>query len=192
MQLGRALARSTPALSDGRHGIDHRLQHGAIVDVGSGQLQGERNAVRVGEDMALRSRLAAIGWVRADRFAPFFAATEALSSAARLKSTPLRRPRRSSSTRWSFSRTPARCQSRSLRQQVMPEPQPISAGKSSHGVPERSTNRMPVRAARSLIRGRPPFGLGGSAGMSGSITAQRRSGTRGWLMPAQTPQTRFC
>jgi hypothetical protein len=31
----------------------------------------------------------------------------------------------------------------------MPEPQPISCGSISQGRPERSTNRMPVRAARS-------------------------------------------
>jgi hypothetical protein len=40
----------------------------------------------------------------------------------------------------------------------MPLPQPSSRGKYSHGVPVLSTNRIPVRAARSLIRGRPPFG----------------------------------
>jgi hypothetical protein len=35
------------------------------------------------------------------------------------------------------------------------------------------------------------LGLGGSGGMRGSITAQRRSDTRGWLMPLQTRQPRF-
>ncbi len=38
-------------------------------------------------------------------------------------------------------------------EQVMPEPQPISWGSISQGMPLFSTNRMPVRAARSSMRG---------------------------------------
>ena len=49
----------------------------------------------------------------------------------------------------------------------MPLPQPISAGSISHGRPERSTNRMPVSAARLSIGGRPPFGRGRGGGRSG-------------------------
>jgi hypothetical protein len=104
----------------------------------------------------------------------------------------LRHPRRSRRTRWSVSHTPACCQSRRRRQQVMPEPQPISWGSISHGMPERRTNRMPVRAARSGTRGRPPLGLGGSGGRSGSITAHRSSGRRGLLMPRPTHKPPFC
>jgi hypothetical protein len=65
-------------------------------------------------------------------------------------------------------------------------------GSNSQGVPERSTSRMPVSTARSLIRGRPPLGLGGSGGRSGSITAQRRLHRRGLLMPLQTRQPPSC
>jgi hypothetical protein len=43
---------------------------------------------------------------------------------------------------------------------------------------------MPVRAARSAIRGRPPVGLGRSAGKSGAISAHSASLTNGLLMPA--------
>ncbi len=59
----------------------------------------------------------------------------------------------------SLSQTPATCQSRSRRQQVMPLPQPIFCGKSSHGMPLFNTNRMPANVARSGTRGRPPFGF---------------------------------
>lgn len=52
------------------------------------------------------------------------------------------------------------------RQQLVPEPQPISAGSTSHGRPDFSTNRMLVSAARSDRRGRPPFGFGRSGGRS--------------------------
>ena len=174
----------SPGLPDRRHGIDHLLQHDAVVNVGSRQADRERDALRIGEDVTLGARLAPICRVRACRRAPLLAATEALSRAARLKSMALRRPKRSSSTRWSVSHTPACCQSRRRRQQVMPEPQPISWGSISQGMPERRTNRMPVRAARSGTRGRPPLGLGGSGGRRGSITAQRASDTRGWLIPS--------
>ncbi len=174
----------SPGLPDRWHGIDHLLQHDAVVDVGSCQADRERDALCIGEDVALCACLATICRVRACRRAPLLAATEALSRAARLKSMALRRPRRSRSTRWSLSHTPAFCQSRRRRQQVIPEPQPISWGSISQGMPERKTNRMPVKAARSGTRGRPPFGLGGSGGRRGSITAQRASDKRGWLIPS--------
>ena len=183
VELARSLARGSPALPDGRHGINHGLQHRAVMHVGSRQPHRERDAVCIREDVTLRSGLAPIRRVRAGRLAPLFAGTEALSSAARLKSMALRRPSLSRSTRWSFAQTPAACHPRSLRQQVMPEPQPISCGSISHGMPERKTKRMPVSAARSGTRGRPPFGFGGSRGSSGSTTAQSASDTRGLLMP---------
>jgi hypothetical protein len=57
--------------------------------------------------------------------------------------------RRFSRTRWILSHTPVACQSRSRRQQVMPDPQPISCGRYSQGMPVRSTKRIPVKAWRS-------------------------------------------
>jgi hypothetical protein len=115
----------------------------------------------------------------------------ALSGAARRQSICPALCNRSSSTRCSAAQTPAACQSRSRRQQDMPEPQPISAGSISHGMPDFSTNTMPASAARSGIGGRPPFDFGRAGGSSGSIAAQRSSGTRGRAMPAPTRQTRF-
>ena len=58
-------------------------------------------------------------------------------------------------------------ESRSRRQQVMPEPQPSSCGSISQGIPLRRTNRIPVRQARSGKRGLPPLGLHGEGGNSG-------------------------
>ena len=184
VQFARPLAWRSPALPDGRHSINQRLQHSAVMHVGAGEPQSEWDAVRIREDVALRACLAAVRRVWAGRRAPFLAATAALSSAARLKSIALCWPKRSSRTCCSFCQTPACCQSRKRRQHVMPEPQPISWGSIFQGVAERRMNRMPVRAARSLNRGRPPLGLGGSGGRRGSITAQRASETRG--LPCQT------
>ncbi len=43
---------------------------------------------------------------------------------------------------------------------------------------------MPMRAARSeMLRGRPPLGLGGSAGKSGATISHRPSLINGVLMP---------
>lgn len=98
VQLGGPLARRSPTLPDGRDGIDERLQHAAVMHVGAGEARGERNAVGVREDVALRTGFATICRVRAGRCAPFLAATAALSKAARLKSMALRRPSRTSRT----------------------------------------------------------------------------------------------
>jgi hypothetical protein len=101
---------------------------------------------------------------------------------ARLQSIRSAAPKRSRSVRCSASQTPASRQSRSRRQQVMPEPQPSSWGSHSQGMPVFSTKMMPVRQARSAIRGRPPFGLGGSGGNKGWMISQSSSGTSGLLM----------
>lgn len=50
---------------------------------------------------------------------------------------------------------------RRRRQHVMPLPKPSSCGRSSHGIPVRSTYRMPLSAARSsTVRRRPPLRRG--------------------------------
>lgn len=161
------------------------------MDVRPRQLQSEGDALRIGDDVALRARLAPIGRVRARRWPPLLAAIEALSREARLKSMPFWRPSRSRSACCRRSHTPAFCQSRKRRQQVIPEPQPISRGSNSHGVPERSTNRIPVSAARSEVRGRPPFGLARSGGSSGAISAHRPSGRSGLAISTQRAKPGF-
>ena len=40
---------------------------------------------------------------------------------------------------------------------MLPDPHPISFGSICQGIPVRSTNKMPVNAARSEMRGRPIF-----------------------------------
>ena len=108
---------------------------------------------------------------------------EALSIQARLQSMRPAQCRRCSSSWCRRLQTPASCQSRSRRQHVTPEPQPISWGSISQGMPERSTNRMPVSAARLATRGRPPLGLGGSAGSKGWTMDQSSSLTSALFMP---------
>jgi hypothetical protein len=91
-------------------------------------------------------------------------------------------------TRWrsacrSFFQTPRCCQCRSRRQQVTPEPQPISWGSISQGMPLRKTKTIPVKQARSSTGGRPRLpGLALWRGSSDWTTFQSSSGTRGRFM----------
>ncbi len=169
--------------------VEQVLERHAVVDIGPGQQEGERDAAPVGDEVALGARLAAIRRVRPDRGSPLFAGTAVLSTQARLQSIRSASRRRHSNSRCSRSHTPACCQSRSRRQQVTPEPQPISTGSISQGMPERRTNRMPVNAARFGTDGRPPLGFGGSGGSSGSRIDQSSSETRGAAMPPRSVQT---
>ena len=79
--------------------------------------------------------------------------------------------------------TPAACHTPNRRQLVLPLQPTSERGRCFHCMPVRRTRMMPASAARSEERGRPPFGFSGSDGRSGSITAQRSSGTRA-SMPA--------
>jgi len=177
--------------------FDQRLEQLAVVVVGRGLPGGQRRALPVDQDVLLRARLAPIGRVRPGFGPPFFARRLPESRLARLQSIRSAAPRRSSSTVWSRCQTLARFQSRSRRQQVMPLPQTISRGRYSQGSPVVSTKMMPVRAARSGTRGRPPWGLGGSFGSSGSMLVQSWSVTSCFAMPTgpfkiRATRRRFC
>lgn len=192
MHLLRSLTRSASFSFDGRNGINHRLQHLGIVNVGSGASYREGYSPSTDHKMALRAWFALIRRIRTDCFAPFLARILAESKHAR--SQPISPASFSllSNTWCSFPQTPACCQSRRRRQQVMPLPQPISWGSISHCKPVRSTNKIPVSTARLEIRGRPPLGLGGSGGKSGSITSHNSSVSSGFAIPYFTVISRFC
>lgn len=105
--------------------------------------------------------------------------TEDASGAARAKSMCSAMLSFASRTSITRPHTPASCQFRKRRQQLTPDPQPISAGNSVHRIRVISTNRMPVSAARSGTGLRPGYrkrrGLAG--GSSGSINAHNGSST---------------
>jgi len=193
MQLGRSLARPTERPTDGHDGIHGLCQHLAVMHVGARLRYREGNALAVDHNMALRARFAAIRRIRTGFRSPPGAGTLAESRDARVQSILSASPRRSSSTWCSFCQTPACCHACRRRQQVMPLPHPISWGNISQGMPVRSTKMMPVSTLRSGIRGRPPLGLGRSAGSSGSITCQSSSVNRGFAMPLSIPHyVGFC
>ncbi len=184
VQLIWSAFRSAALARNMRHSVKQVLERYAVVDVGPGQQKGERDAVSIRDQMAFGARPASVGRVRTCRSAPFLAAMDELSMQARLQSM------RSASRSWRSnsqcrrSHTPAACQSRSRRQQVTPDPHPISTGSISHGMPVRSTNKMPVNAARAGTGGRPPFGLGETGGSSGSMISHSDSGKRGAGIPS--------
>lgn len=192
VQLVRSPTRSASLSFDGRDSINHSLQQPGVVHVGSSASYREGNSASTDHKMALRTWFALIRRIWPDCLAPFLARILAESKQARSQPISPASFSLSSSTLCSFSQTPALCQSRRRRQQVMPLPQPISWGNISHCKPVLSTNRIPVSAALFDSRGRPPLGLGGSGGKSDSITSHNSSVSSGFAIPHFTTLPRFC
>ena len=126
-------------LFDRGHGIEQRFEDDRLVAIGPGQQFGQRQPTAIGQNVPFGARFGAIGRIGTNEVAPLLAGMLAQSRQARLQSMRPASPRRSSSVRCSASQTPACCQSRRRRQQVTPEPQPISWGSSSQGMPARRT-----------------------------------------------------
>jgi hypothetical protein len=190
----RALAGPAPRPLGGPDAVDQCLEDARIGAIGRREQDGKRETLPVDDNMALAARFAAIRRIRPGFFAPLLAGAKALSTLARRQSMVSASPKRSKSAWCRPSHTPARCQSRRRRQQVTPLPQPISCGSISQGMPLLSTKMMPVKAARSGTRGRPPFSLGGSGGNSGSMISHSASLTNGLLIrrgQAAWPVPRF-
>lgn len=181
------------------HGWDRvqgDAEHHAVVAVGPAQGYAEWRVAGVGAKVAHRARLAPVCGVWTRCRSSLFAGTDVMSSVARLQPNCSAPPRRSSNVGCRAAHRPTCCQSRKRRPQVVPDPQPISAGRYSHGSPVLSTSTMPVSAARADTGGRPPLGRDGSGGSKCAVNAQESSGRRGLAMPlrsvANYPGSRFC
>ena len=188
VEFGGSSARPTARAFDRWDRIDGIQEDGPLVDIGSRLETDEGDALPIRYQMVLGSRFAPIGWIRADRLGrwpPFlspFAGTVELSMLARLQSIRSASPRRSNRARCNSHQTPAACQSRSRRQQVIPLPHPISCGRYSHWIPVFNTNTIPVRHDRSGMRGRPAFFFGRGFGNNGTTTSHSSSLTSGLAM----------
>src|SRR5579875_1668097 len=165
-----------------RDRVHHVLEDDRLLATGAGDPADQGEAVALGQQVVLGPRFAPINGVSAGLFAPFWARTLEASIRARLQSSWSAAPSRFNSAWCKASQTPATCQSRKRRQQVMPLPQCISAGSDSQGMPVLRTKRIPVKQARSGSRGRPPVGFGGSGGSNGSIVSHNVSLTNGFAM----------
>lgn len=71
VQLGRAAARPAARPGNRQHAIEQLLQDLRIVNVGSRQAHGQRNALSIDEKMMLRARFALVRRVGTRRSAPF-------------------------------------------------------------------------------------------------------------------------
>ena len=167
----------------------------------AGQFDCQWNATPVTDQMALAAPFSSIGRIRPSLRPPKTARTEQLSTTAWDQSIWPLRESQFSNTKCVRSQIPACCQSRKRRQQVIPEPQPNCFGSIRQGMPLRSTNKIPLRQARSDTRGRPPCGFGTEAGRSGPIKLHSASGTSAaaiTIPPSRESQTlglykeRFC
>jgi hypothetical protein len=169
--------RPTGFAGHSRNGVDEGKQLGHIVAIGCREPRCQRDAVGIGEHVMLRALFPTIRGIGPGVRPPKTARTEAESTIARDQSILSALRSWFNKSRWSSSQTPARCQSRSRRQHVIPLPQPISCGRYSHGMPVMRTNRIPVRASRLPTGFRPGYrrlrGLG--LGKIGSIRAHRAS-----------------
>ncbi len=152
--VGAAPGTPAPSADRWKRG-DQRIELRDVIHVGGGHLRDERDATRVGDEVVLGARLAAIGGVRSSFFPPRTARTDALSMMVQRWSSRPRRRSSASNVSCSRCQTPVRCQRTKRRQQLLPEPHPIRRGSICQGIPDRSTNKMPARIARSGMGVRP-------------------------------------
>jgi hypothetical protein len=192
VQFGGTSARSSAGTLDRMNRVNRQLQRRRLIDIGCCQHNRERDALTVDHNMALRALFSAIRWILPGFFAPPGAGTVEASMLARLQSMRSASPSRSNKTWWRRSHTPALCQSRRRRQQVIPLPQPISWGSISQGIPLRRTKRMPAKTARSGTRGRPPFAFGFSGGNRGLINSQSVSSRWARISRPRITRRLFC
>jgi hypothetical protein len=175
----RTLTRTSTFTRYRWNGINQGQQLGDIMTICSAQANSEWNAFRICDRVMFRAIFTPICGVWADFRPPKMARTEALSITARDQSICSAAWSWFNKIRWSLSHTPAFCQSRNRRQQVIPLPHPISLGRSSQGIPVLRTKRIPVKALRLGIGGRPPFGRGFGDGSNGPMISQNSSVSKG-------------
>src|SRR5689334_5587633 len=146
MPLVRTLTRPTSLVlrpPDRLNAVHHLFKDPRVMGVGTSQFYTEGYSFGFDHNMAFRARFALICGVRPNSrslWVPFFtplARTVSLSKLALDQSILSASPKRLRSARCRLRHTPAFCQSRNLRQQVTPLPQPISCGSISQGKPLR-------------------------------------------------------
>ncbi|MGF6852881.1 hypothetical protein OKW29_001767 [Paraburkholderia sp. CI3] len=174
---GRLAKWSAAQGTNRRDRIDQWKQLRDVVAIRASQDDRKRRTVGVGGNVMFGTGSRTIGGVRSSFSPAPTARTEVESMTTREKSIRSAARNFASRISWSRSQTPACCQSRKRRQQLIPDPQPISAGRSLQRMPLLSTNSIPVSAARLATGLRPGYRkrLGLAGGRSGSINAHNSS-----------------
>lgn len=163
VQFRGAFARTTARAFDWADRVNSSFHHPYVMHIGSRNHDRQRDALPFDRQMAFRSRFAAIRRILPGLVAPFCAGTDKESKDARDQSILFASPKRLSSAWRSSFHTPARA-THEVSASIMPEPQPISGGRYSHGSPVESAKRMPRSRSRFGMRGLPPRGVSGSGG----------------------------
>jgi hypothetical protein len=189
-------AGTAAAAAHGRDRVDQRDHLGDVVAVAAGQSDRERAAATTDDQVVLGAAPGAVDRARPGLGAPPNARTCELSIAARDQSIRSASFSFANSSSCSRCQTPASCHSRNRRQHVIPEPQPISCGRYSHGIPVCNTNKIPVSTFRSSIRFRPGNRCRrGTFGINGSKSSHNPSDTNGLAIVAilshEVDDTRF-
>ncbi len=166
-----------PSGGDGRGLLQRGYQLGDVVAVSAGRRDGEWDALAVDDEVVLGARTCSVDRA-GTAFGPRRAAlTREESITARDRSGFFATRSFSSSTKCSWSQTPASFQSARRRRQVMPEPKPSSCGRYSHWIPVCSTNWIPQSACRSGTRGRPSTCFSTGSDNNGSMNDHSSSDT---------------
>jgi len=177
------LKRSANLACDWRDTVNQRQKLCDVVTVCTSQYHRKRDAIGIRYQMVLRTFFTPIRGIWACFGPPKTARTEDESTTAREKSIWSARRNLLNSARCILSHTPAFCHSCSRRQQVIPQPQPISCGRSSQPIPVLSTNSIPVMASRFDIGFRPGYrNLRFFSGINGFMISHNSSLTIGFAM----------
>lgn len=184
VQLARSLARLAKPAFNSHHRIEQFSQRHAVMYVSARQDKCQRQTVPSSQQVALCARFAAVRRIRARGRTPFL--PEWTRCPFRLCSSRCTLPSAGAAAApdadGSKPRLLASCAvaSNTSRQSRSPSPAAVSPRECLR----RSTKRIPVSAARSGTRGRPPLGLGRSTGSSGSTMDQSSSLTIAFVMPS--------
>ena len=196
VQLCRSSTGTSWQASNRRNRVHAPLEHLGVVPVRAADQDHQRDASGIYDDVPLGAELASVRGVWARFLAPRGLGTEEPSMLARLQSIWSCSRKRVSMACCSCSQAPAAFQLRRRRQQVMPLPYPRDWGRSSHGMPVCSTNKMPLRAASSLTTRlhAPPFaeGMRGCSCRHSSLLTGRRAMRTARITAPRGPVTKWC
>src|SRR5688572_944623 len=131
----RPAAGAAALAAHGRDRVHQRQQLEDVVVVTGRERERERGASSAADRLVLRAASGAVYRAWTCLLAPPTARMWELSITARDQSIRSASCNFASSTSCSRRQTPACCHSCNRRQQVIPEPQPISCGRYSHGIP---------------------------------------------------------
>ncbi len=171
-----AASRAARTSGHRRDAVDRGEGLGDAVDVGRSGDDFEWGAVSVADQVVFAARLPPVDRRRTGVGSPFFVRMWEPSTHARDQSSSLAVLSPASRMRCNWSETPACCHCSSRRQQVCPEPNPSSSGRSCQAMSLWRTYRMPCRHSRSATCcGSGDFS--GQGGSNGSISAHKPSST---------------